>query len=167
MASPILSPGYPGQLSTEQAAQYSFIEKKRGGIVVFTNGVFDLLHRGHLEYLREARALGNVLLVGLNSDESVKKIKGDKRPLVSQEDRLFALLSLRFVDHVIVFDEETPERIISLIQPSILVKGGDYQAENVVGFKQVTENGGRVEIIPLREGYSTTHLIERIHLRYR
>jgi len=155
----------PGVLSSEEAARRCAVERIRGGVIVFTNGVFDLLHRGHLEYLSAARSLGTLLIVGLNTDESVHRIKGPQRPLFSQEDRALALLSLRVVDHVVMFDEDTPARLIESLSPHILVKGGDYEARNVVGYDHVTRQGGRVEILPLREGYSTTGIFQRISAR--
>ncbi len=130
--------------------------------MVFTNGCFDLIHRGHIEYLREASRLGDFLVIGLNSDESVKRIKGPNRPLVNQEDRAIVLSALRFVDYVIIFEEDTPLRLIKAIKPDILVKGGDWKAEDIVGGDFVQSYGGRVLSLPYREGYSTTQLIERI-----
>jgi D-beta-D-heptose 7-phosphate kinase/D-beta-D-heptose 1-phosphate adenosyltransferase len=153
-------------MSAEDVARRCVIERARGGTIVFTNGVFDLLHRGHLEYLRESAALGTMLVVGLNSDESVRRIKGPKRPLVNQEDRAAALLDLRSVDYVVLFDEDTPARLIQTIQPHILVKGGDYQADDVVGADFVRKNGGRVVTIPFLPGYSTSGLIRAIVERY-
>ncbi len=156
-----------GYLTREDAVRKCFIERKQGGTIVFTNGVFDILHRGHLEYLKQARELGTILVVGLNTDESTRRIKGDKRPLVSEADRAFALLTLEFVDAVVPFDEDTPAELIKALNPHVLVKGGDYKAENVVGYDHVTQHGGRVEIIPLRDGYSTTAFIQTIVERYR
>ncbi|MBU0507889.1 D-glycero-beta-D-manno-heptose 1-phosphate adenylyltransferase [bacterium] len=153
-------------LSREDAARRCVIERLRGGVIVFTNGVFDILHRGHLEYLREARQLGTMLIVGLNSDDSVRRIKGSKRPLVSEEDRAMALSALRFVDGVVLFDEDTPEVLIRTLNPHVLVKGGDYRAEDVVGYDHVTRNGGRVQILRLREGYSTSGFVRRITERF-
>ena len=137
-----------------------------GGTMVFTNGVFDVLHRGHLEYLCAARDLGTVLIVGVNSDASTTRLKGPKRPLVSQDDRALALTSLRCVDHVVFFDEETPRELIEAITPDVLVKGGDYQTDEVAGANHVKEHGGKVVIIPFREGYSTSGLIEEIVERF-
>jgi rfaE bifunctional protein nucleotidyltransferase chain/domain len=134
---------------------------------VFTNGGFDLLHRGHLDYLEEARALGTMLIVGLNSDASARRIKGPKRPLTAEADRVAALAALRVVDYVVLFDEDTPEILIREITPQILVKGGDYRPEDVVGYEHVVKHGGRVLAIPFRAGYSTTGLIEMIVERYR
>jgi D-beta-D-heptose 7-phosphate kinase/D-beta-D-heptose 1-phosphate adenosyltransferase len=166
--SPTMSqtPALRGLLSREDAARRCRIERIQGGAIVFTNGVFDVLHRGHLDYLREARALGSLLIVGLNSDESVRRIKGPKRPLYSQEDRAAALVSLRFVDFVAIFDEDTPLSLIEELNPHLLVKGGDYLPENVVGYDHVTRNGGRVVVIPFKEGYSTSRLIETVVERY-
>jgi rfaE bifunctional protein nucleotidyltransferase chain/domain len=152
-----------GLITREEATRICYLEKHRGGKTVFTNGVFDLLHRGHLEYLREARALGNVLIVGLNSDESVHKIKGPQRPLINQEDRAAMLLSLKFVNYVVIFDEETPADLIAALKPSVLVKGGDYKPEEIVGYDTVKREGGEVKTIQFRDGYSTTGLIKKIH----
>ena len=157
----------PGLLTREEAARKCYVERARGGTVIFTNGVFDILHRGHLDYLQEAREMGSMLVVGLNSDASTHRIKGAKRPINSEKDRAAALLALKFVDMVVLFDEDTPEELICTLNPTILVKGGDYRAEDVIGFDHVTKNGGRVEIIPLREGYSTTTFIQTIVDRYR
>jgi rfaE bifunctional protein nucleotidyltransferase chain/domain len=154
-------------LSREDAARRCLVERLGGGTVVFTNGVFDLLHRGHLEYLHEARELGTLLVVGLNSDDSVRRIKGPERPLTSAEDRAFALASLRYVDHVVIFDEDTPEELIRLLNPHVLVKGGDYAPTEIVGFDSVTRNGGKVIAVPLRDGYSTTKFIDTIIDRFR
>ncbi len=158
---------FPALLSRAEAARRSHIERLQSGTVVFTNGVFDILHRGHLDYLAEARALGTILIVGLNSDESVRRIKGPKRPLVNEADRAAALCALRFVDHVVLFDEDTPEALIGEITPHILVKGGDYRPEDVVGYEHVAESGGRVLTIPFRDGYSTSSFIQTIVERYR
>src|SRR6266851_5563729 len=130
--------------------------------VVFTNGVFDILHTGHIELLTAARALGDHLIVGMNSDASTRAIKGPPRPLVGQEDRAATLRALRCVDEVIIFDEPTPARLIEEIQPDILVKGGDWPVEQMIGADTVTRRGGKVVSLPLAEGYSTTRLIERI-----
>ena len=129
--------------------------------MVFTNGCFDLLHRGHVYYLSRARELGNLLVVGLNSDASVRVLKGPGRPVNNQEARAEVLGALAFVDYIIVFEEETPLDLITVLEPDILVKGGDYQAEDIVGYMEVTSRGGRVETIPLLEGYSSTSIIER------
>jgi D-beta-D-heptose 7-phosphate kinase/D-beta-D-heptose 1-phosphate adenosyltransferase len=129
--------------------------------VVFTNGVFDILHAGHVTYLEEARALGDVLVVGLNSDDSVRRLKGPTRPVNTQEDRARVLGALRCVDHVIVFDDDTPLAVITALIPDVLVKGGDYTRDTVVGADVVEHYGGSVVIIPLLEGRSTTSIIAR------
>jgi D-beta-D-heptose 7-phosphate kinase/D-beta-D-heptose 1-phosphate adenosyltransferase len=134
-----------------------------GHRVVFTNGVFDLLHRGHVEYLAEARALGDRLVVGVNSDASVRRLdKGAERPLVPEADRAAVVAALACVDLVVVFDDETPERVIREVRPAVLAKGGDWAPDRIVGREFVESLGGRVVSIRLREGFSTTGLIERI-----
>jgi rfaE bifunctional protein nucleotidyltransferase chain/domain len=136
--------------------------KARGDKIVFTNGVFDILHRGHVEYLQNARGLGDVLIVGLNSDASVHSIKGPKRPIVAQEDRAAVLSALECVDCVVLFDEDTPARLIEEIMPDILVKGADYTVEQIAGADAVLKNGGKVITIELTPGRSTTELINKI-----
>ncbi len=131
--------------------------------VVFTNGCFDLLHSGHLTYLAKARDLGHHLIVGLNSDASVKRLKGENRPVKGLEDRALALASLSFVDAVISFEEDTPARLIELVRPDVLVKGGDYAIEEIVGHELVQGYGGLVTTIDLVPGKSTTGLIERMN----
>lgn len=128
-------------------------------ITVFTNGCFDILHAGHVEYLQKSRALGDRLVVGLNSDESVRSIKGSNRPINSQEDRKAVLLALRCVEEVIIFDEPSPYRLISELKPNILTKGGDYKIEQINSRSLVEE----VVIIPFKDGYSTTRIVERIN----
>ena len=130
--------------------------------IVFTNGVFDLLHRGHVEYLEEARALGDRLVVGVNSDASVRRIKGPERPLVPAGERAELLAALACVDLALIFDEDTPERLIREVGPDVLVKGGDWTPDRIVGREFVESRGGRVVSVPLREGLSTTALIARI-----
>lgn len=130
--------------------------------VVFTNGCFDILHRGHLEYLMKTASLGNVLVIGLNSDNSVKRLKGENRPVQDEESRALALASLQFVNAVVVFEEETPYELIKTVHPHVLAKGGDYNKENIVGSNIVLANGGQVEVIPFLEGFSTTRLIEAL-----
>lgn len=148
------------RVSTDvEAADLARDVQARGGAVVFTNGVFDLLHAGHVRYLQQARALGAVLIVAINSDRSVRAIKGPGRPLTPELERAEVLLSLACVDAVVVFDEETPYRIIGVVQPDILVKGADWAADAIVGRDIVEARGGRVERIPLVEGRSTTALI--------
>lgn len=136
--------------------------RELGWRVVFTNGCFDLMHAGHAQYLEEARELGEVLIVGVNSDASVRRIKGEKRPIVSQENRAYMVAALTSVDYVIIFDEDTPLELIKWVKPDILVKGGDWAEDDIVGADFVKENGGRVCILPLREGLSTTKIIEKI-----
>lgn len=133
-----------------------------GETIVFTNGVFDLLHRGHVEYLAEARALGDRLVVGLNSDASVRRLKGPARPIVAAADRAAVLRALACVDLVAEFEEDTPERLIRAVRPGVLVKGGDWEVARIVGREFVESLGGRVLSIPMREGYSTSALVRRI-----
>ena len=130
--------------------------------IVFTNGCFDLLHVGHLRYLKEARALGDRLVVGLNSDDSVKRLKGENRPLVSENYRKEMLLALRFVDEVEIFNEDTPLDLIKKLKPQVLVKGGDYKISEIVGAKEVLENGGEVKSLEFYQGFSTSALVEKI-----
>jgi D-beta-D-heptose 7-phosphate kinase/D-beta-D-heptose 1-phosphate adenosyltransferase len=134
-------------------------EKK---VIVFTNGCFDLIHRGHVEYLNKAKSMGDILILGLNSDTSVKKLKGPDRPYVSEQDRAYILSHLVSVDAVSIFEEDTPLNLIKMVMPDILVKGGDYTPETIVGRKEVEQKGGDVVAIPLLEGRSTTGLIEKI-----
>ena len=135
--------------------------RPRSETVVFTNGCFDILHRGHVEYLAHARSLGDRLVVGLNSDASVRRLKGPTRPLNDQEDRGLVLAALESVDAVTIFDEETPLALIVALLPDVLVKGGDYRPETIVGAREVVDAGGRVVVSPLVPGRSTTNLIER------
>ena len=130
--------------------------------VVFTNGVFDLLHRGHVEYLEEARALGDRLVVGLNTDASVRRLKGASRPIVGERDRAAVLSALSCVDLVVLFDDDTPQRLIEAVRPAVLVKGGDYAIADIVGREFVESHGGRVATVPLREGLSTSEIVSRI-----
>lgn len=136
--------------------------KGQGWKLVFTNGVFDILHRGHVEYLQKARGLGDLLIVGLNSDASVKRIKGPWRPVNPQEDRAVVLAALACVDGVVIFDEDTPLRLIEHLVPDVLVKGADWKVEDIVGAEVVLQNGGRVENIELVPGRSTTEIINKI-----
>lgn len=128
--------------------------------IVFTNGCFDVLHPGHLHLLESCKAFGEVLVLGLNSDDSVRRLKGATRPIHNQENRIFQLSSLLVVDAVVVFEEDTPLELIKLIKPDVLVKGGDYSVETIVGAKEVMAAGGQVEVIPLLEGHSSTGIIE-------
>ncbi len=136
--------------------------KKKGLKVVFTNGCFDILHRGHVEALNEAKSLGDVLILGLNSDQSIREIKGKGRPIQNEEDRAYILCNLRSVDYVIMFDEKTPQRLIGALLPDVLVKGGDYSLEDIVGRETVWKTGGKVVVVDKKEGYSTSDMIDRI-----
>ena len=152
-----------GQVSSRDgAAAFARDVQSRGGTVVFTNGVFDLLHPGHVRYLEEARQLGDALIIGVNSDRSVRRNKGDERPIVPEGERAELLAALRCVDAVVVFDEETPHAIISAVQPDVLVKGADWGPDNIVGRDVVEARGGRVVRVQLSEGLSTTDLIGRV-----
>jgi D-glycero-beta-D-manno-heptose 1-phosphate adenylyltransferase len=135
---------------------------RKGQKVVFTNGCFDLLHVGHVRYLKEARGLGNFLVLGLNADASVKRLKGDGRPLQSEQDRAEILSALSCVDFVTIFSEDTPELLIQAIRPDILVKGGDWKVENIVGGSFVQSYGGVVKSLPFVPGRSTSKIVERI-----
>ena len=130
--------------------------------LVFTNGCFDILHAGHVDYLQNDRQLGDALLVGLNNDASVRKLKGDSRPIVDEKARAMVLAALEAVDAVVLFKEETPGRLIDQVQPDVLVKGGDYLAEEIVGYQTVIATGGTVKVLPFLEGHSTTNIIKKI-----
>ena len=149
-------------MSGEEAAAYAARIRARGGKVVFTNGVFDLLHPGHIRYLGDARALGDALIVALNSDRSVRANKGTERPINTEQERAEVLLALSCVDAVTIFDDETPWTIINQVQPDILVKGADWGADNIVGRDVVEARGGRVVRVELTPGFSTTDLITRV-----
>ncbi len=136
--------------------------RHNGKKLVFTNGCFDLIHKGHLEYLSKAAELGDILIIGLNSDESVKRLKGPGRPLHDMETRATLLASLLYVDAVIVFEEDTPIGLIERIQPDVLVKGGDYSPETIVGYDLVMKKNGKVIAMDLVEGFSTSNLIKKI-----
>ena len=136
--------------------------RPRSQKLVFTNGCFDLLHRGHVEHLAQARALGDALVVGLNSDASVRRLKGAGRPVVPGADRAAALAALRSVDAVTIFDEDTPLDLIGALLPDVLVKGGDYDLDGIVGREAVEEAGGVVCVLPFLEGYSTTDVLEHL-----
>lgn len=135
--------------------------RPREDVVVFTNGCFDILHRGHVEYLAHAKSLGDRLVVGVNSDRSVRALKGPGRPINTLEDRAVVLAALTSVDAVVEFDQDTPRELIAALRPDVLVKGGDYSADQIVGAQEVTESGGRVVIAPLVPGRSTTGLLQR------
>ena len=137
-------------------------EKKKGRKIVFTNGCFDLLHVGHVRYLQGARSLGDVLVIGLNADASVRKLKGARRPVTRQNDRAEVLGALACVDHVVLFKEPTPERLIRAIRPDLLVKGGDWKKKDIVGSAFVESYGGKARSLPYIRGFSTTGLLGKI-----
>lgn len=136
--------------------------RRRPGHVVFTNGVFDLLHPGHVDVLVAARAQGDALVVGLNTDASVRRLKGPTRPVRLEDDRAYVLAALEVVDAVVLFDADTPIELIRALMPEVLVKGGDYSVETVVGAEDVLGRGGKVIIVPLTPGHSTTNTVERL-----
>lgn len=140
--------------------------RQAGKTIVFTNGCFDILHVGHVRYLREAKKLGDILVLALNSDASVRTIKGEKRPLVPEEERADIMAALESIDYVILFDDPTPQQLIEYIQPDILVKGGDWAEAAIAGADFVKASGGRVITIPLTEGRSTTNIVEKIRKVY-
>lgn len=150
----------------DQAIQQTDAWRDAGQKIVFTNGCFDIVHLGHVDYLEKARNLGHKLVLGLNTDASVRRIKGALRPVVNEYARARLMASLAFVDAVVLFDEPTPESLISAIRPDILVKGDDYLPQNIVGADFVINNGGSVQTIPLVEGYSTSKIIEKIKIAY-
>lgn len=150
------------KILTKEQLSAKLPEWKKEGKVVFTNGCFDILHLGHVDYLEKARNLGQKMIVGLNTDASVQRLKGPARPICNELSRARVMASLAFVDAVILFDEETPFELINYLKPDILVKGNDYTIENIVGADVVMKNGGSVETVPLVNGYSTTNVIEKI-----
>jgi len=141
-----------------QLAIWRFLDKK----IVFTNGCFDILHRGHIEYLAKAASYGDVLIIGLNTDQSVHILKGASRPIQDQDARAYILASLQFVDAVTLFDNDTPYELIAKVQPDVLVKGGDYKPEEIVGYDIVKKKGGQVITIEFVKGYSTTDIIKKL-----
>lgn len=136
--------------------------REEGKKVVFSNGCFDILHRGHVEYLSKAADLGDVLVIGLNTDASVKRLKGPSRPVNDEKARAVVLAALEFIDAVVFFEEDTPYNLIKFVQPDVLVKGNDYKVEDIVGYDIVINKGGKVETIELVEGFSTTKTIEKM-----
>jgi D-beta-D-heptose 7-phosphate kinase/D-beta-D-heptose 1-phosphate adenosyltransferase len=154
----------PAILSPEGAAAFAKQVRASGGRLVFTNGVFDLLHPGHVRYLRDARQLGDALIVAVNSDRSVRAIKGPSRPINPEQERAELLLALDCVDAAVIFDEDTPLAIITRTQPDILVKGADWGPDNIVGRDIVEARGGRVVRLELAAGHSTTDLIKRVRM---
>jgi D-beta-D-heptose 7-phosphate kinase/D-beta-D-heptose 1-phosphate adenosyltransferase len=152
----------PGSRVLSREVVLSRFGPPRDRKVVFTNGCFELLHRGHIEYLAQARDLGDVLVVGVNSDDSVRRLKGAGRPLVPEADRAAVLSNLRSVDVVTLFDEDTPLELIKALLPGVLVKGGDYDLDEIVGREVVEKAGGEVHVLPFVEGYSTTAILNRL-----
>jgi len=151
------------KISDLQSLKASIVQwQSEGKKVVFTNGVFDLLHIGHITYMAKAAELGDILVIGLNSDSSVRRIKGQDRPVNDQNSRTALLAALFFVDSIVVFEEDTPINLITTLMPDILVKGADYSIENIVGAKEVIANGGEVKTIDFVEGYSSTSIIKKI-----
>jgi rfaE bifunctional protein nucleotidyltransferase chain/domain len=138
------------------------IWREEGKSIVFTNGCFDIIHPGHINYLSMAADLGDILIIGLNSDDSVKRLKGKDRPYQDENSRALILAALSFTSSVVLFTEDTPHELISLIKPDVLVKGGDYKAEEIVGYDIVTENGGKVYTLGFLEGHSASGIIRRI-----
>lgn len=149
-------------LSAGQLQQQLKRWKTFGQTIAFTNGCFDILHAGHIHSLSQAASFADVLIVGLNSDASTKRLKGEGRPVNNEDNRALILASLMMVDAVVLFDEATPLQLISTVLPDVLVKGGDYTIDTIVGAREVMANGGRVEIIPLIEGLSTTSILKKI-----
>lgn len=158
--------GLPGRVLS-QAETGAFVGQQRadGRTVVFTNGVFDILHPGHVRYLQDARALGDLLIVGLNADASVRRNKGPARPINSEAERAEILAALACVDGVVIFEEDTPDAIVRLVQPDILVKGADWPADQIVGRDTVEARGGTVVLMPVEPGHSTSAIIDRVRLR--
>lgn len=149
-------------ITWDQASTIATKAKTSGKKIVFSNGCFDILHRGHVEYLSKAADFGDFLVIGLNSDNSVRRLKGENRPLNQQNSRALLLAAMQFVDYVVLFDEDTPYELIKAVQPDILVKGKDYKAADIVGYDIVTGQGGEVKTIDLVEGFSTSGIIEKI-----
>ena len=153
-------------LDVDEAARWSLDLRQRGKVVVFTNGVFDILHAGHVDLLERARALGDALFVGMNTDASTRRLKGERRPYLPQADRARVLAALEVVDAVVPFDEDTPEALVRRLEPDVLVKGADYAEQAIVGRETVLSRGGRVVRVPLTEGRSTSAIVEEIVRRH-
>jgi len=152
-------------ISLDEAVLQSRRWRLKSKTIAFTNGVFDILHAGHIAVLSQAAAQADMLIVGINSDASVKRLKGDDRPVKKEDERALIMASLLMVDAVVIFDEDTPLEVIKKIEPDVLVKGGDYSEDTIVGAKEVRAKGGNVVVIPLEEGYSTTALINKIRTK--
>lgn len=148
--------------SREEIERISLQARQAGKTVVFTNGCFDLLHRGHVHILRQAKDAGDILIVAINSDRSVQAIKGPKRPILPETDRIELIAAMEMVDYVVLFDEPDPYSLIEAIKPGVLAKGGDWSADKIIGADIVEQSGGKVAVIPYLEGFSTTEIIERI-----
>lgn len=148
--------------SLEEIISITAQARQKGKAVVFTNGCFDLLHRGHVHLLRQAKAAGDLLIVALNSDRSVKTIKGPARPILPEADRAELIGAMEMVDYIVIFDEPDPYKLIAAIQPTVLVKGGDWSESEIIGADLVRQWGGRVDVIPYLKGFSTSEMIERI-----
>jgi len=158
-----LDPNQPERVLTwEQTAAFVSAVRLAGRRIVFTNGVFDLLHPGHVRYLKHARSLGDLLIVGLNADASVRRNKGSDRPITAEHERAELLAALECVDAVVIFEQDTPAEIVRLIQPDILVKGADWPADQIVGRDTVEARGGRVVLVPVEQGHSTSSILRRI-----
>ena len=155
------APKAPAEKVLSRSALIERFGRPRSGALVFTNGCFDLLHPGHVQYLHDARLLGDALVVGVNTDDSVRRLKGSGRPLVGERERAHVLAGLESVDAVTLFDEDTPRELIAALLPDVLVKGGDYTLETIVGAREVLDAGGRVEVIPLVPGRSTSAILAR------
>jgi len=153
---------HPAVLSLDELILRFGPSKRNGKRVVFTNGCFDLLHPGHIQSLEAARALGDVLVIGLNSDESVRTLKGPGRPVIPQDERAEILVSLECVDAVVIFEELTPQRVVAALLPDVLVKGGDWPGSQIVGREEVEAAGGRVVLIDVLPGYCTTEILKKI-----
>jgi len=153
-------------IEIEEAKRIREELSRKEKVLVFTNGCFDLIHRGHIEYLKKAKSLGDILLVAINSDVSVRRIKGKERPIVPLSDRIYILSQFPFIDFLISFNEETPEHLIKILVPNILVKGSDYKKSKIIGSDIVIKNGGRVVTIPLLKGRSSRNIINRILERF-
>lgn len=149
--------------SKEEIKQEVIRMRLKSKTIAFTNGVFDILHEGHIAVLSEAASFADILIVGINSDSSVKKLKGETRPINNENSRALIMASLIMVDAVVIFEEETPLELIKIIKPDVLIKGGDYTLETMVGAEEVLNAGGKIELIPIREGFSTTDIIKKIN----
>ena len=149
-------------ISLEEISSWGRSWREESQKLVFTNGCFDILHSGHVRYLQTAAGFGDILVLGLNSDSSVRKLKGPRRPIVTQAARAYLLSAIEAIDCIVIFDEETPARLIQSVNPDVLVKGGDYLPEDIVGYDTVTENGGGVKIVPYGEGKSTSGIVNSI-----